>query len=197
MEYIKKNIIKLNFIMIGVFLILSPIIFYYNFNYTSDNTKQKNFILLKSGEPSFQQKTNLLSTPIINSETLIKYTKDSVVDIFSYETYQHKEHLNKIEKYFTNLGFQNFKSVFNYMIQQDQNTESVVKKTIVVDGPYLLGTGNILGEKRIWKYILQSIELRQGIGGKQRKEKSIEIILKEMKFSKNNKGVAIDSMIVK
>ena len=73
----------------------------------------------------------------------------------------------------------------------------VLKKTVVTDGPFLLGTAKVLGGQRLWKYVLSTTELQKGLGGSESKRRSVVIILKELKFSKNKKGVAIDSIQVK
>lgn len=197
MDYIKKNIIKLNFIILGMFLTLSPILFYINFNFSANQTYKKEYFSLKSGDPSYSMPIILTEKPIINSETLVNYAKKSIVDIFSYNVYQGQKHKEHIEIYFTNIGYKKFKGVFSDILNKDDSVGVVSKKTIVNEGPYLLGVAKVMGGDRIWKYILNTIEYRQGIGGSEKKYRSIEIVLKEMKFSKNNKGVAIDSMVVK
>ena len=99
--------------------------------------------------------------------------------------------------YFTDLGYKNFVASYKPVLETDIETETLVRSTFVTKGPYLLGTANILGEGRVWKYVLKVLELREGLGAQQQKNKSIELILKEIKFSKNKKGVAIDSIVVK
>lgn len=197
MNYIKRNIIKLNFIVIGISLILLPILFLFNYNFSSEETYKKDYYILKSGTPEYIDKIYLSKNPIINSETLLNFTKEAVIDIFNYKTHEANDHARKIQKYFSDLGYEIFKPELKSMILSDMDTNAVIKKTIVIDGPYLLGTGKLLSGERLWKYVLNTMELRSGLGGTQKKIRSVELILKEIKFSENNKGVAIDSMIVK
>jgi hypothetical protein len=197
MNFIKKNIIKLNFIIIGFSILALPILFYINFNITAELTYEKKFFILQAGKPSFSEEISLQKRPIINSETLSRFSKESVVDIFSHNIHESNQHIKDMKIYFTDLGYKNFVASYKPVLETDIETETLVRSTFVTKGPYLLGTANILGEGRVWKYVLKVLELREGLGAQQQKNKSIELILKEIKFSKNKKGVAIDSIVVK
>jgi len=197
MEYIKRNIIKVNFFTILSSIIILPIMFFINFNFTANKTYQKSFYALQEGNPSYNQPITLQDKPIINSETLTLFSKMSVVDIFSHAIHESNEHTKAMSIYFTDLGYKKFVESYKPILESNIETGTVIKTTIVTKGPYLLGTASIIGQGRIWKYILGVVELREGLGGQESKSKTIELVLKEVKFSKNKKGVAIDSLIVK
>jgi len=197
MEYIKRNIIKVNFFTILSSIIILPIMFFINFNFTANKTYQKSFYALQEGNPPYNQPITLQDKPIINSETLTLFSKMSVVDIFSHAIHESNEHTKAMSIYFTDLGYKKFVESYKPILESNIETGTVIKTTIVTKGPYLLGTASIIGQGRIWKYILGVVELREGLGGQESKSKTIELVLKEVKFSKNKKGVAIDSLIVK
>ena len=199
MDYIKKNIVKLNFIIILSSILLLPILFYVNFNYSSVKTYEKKFYVLKAKDPSFAKKTNLTNKPIINNVTLNKFIEDSITAIFNYKALEEneEEHLKKIEEYFTTLGYSNFEKVMKKLLRIERDYGVIISKSMIDRGPYLLGTAKIIGGQRLWKYTVSIIEIKKGLGANSRDTKKLEIILKETNFSKNNKGVAIDSIVIK
>lgn len=197
MNYIKKNILKLNYLLLLLGFIILPITYYINFNYSSNYTYEKRYFTVKKDDPSFFKEISLNKKPIINSKTLELYIKESVVDIFNYSPTVINNHLNGIEDYFTEVGFNSFSENIRYVADIEAERGMVLKKTTVTEGPFLLGTAKVLGGQRLWKYVLSTTELQKGLGGSESKRRSVIIILKELKFSKNKKGVAIDSIQVK
>ena len=197
MNYIKKNILKLNYLLLLLGFIILPIIYYINFNYSSTYTYEKRYFTVKKDDPSFFKEISLNKKPIINSKTLELYIKESVVDIFNYSPTVINDHLDNVENYFTDVGFESFGETIRYVADIEAERGMVLKKTTATDGPFLLGTAKVLGGQRLWKYVLSTTELQKGLGGSESKRRSIIIILKELKFSKNKKGVAIDSIQVK
>ncbi len=197
MNYIKKNILKLNYLLLLLGFIILPITYYINFNYSSNYTYEKRYFTVKKDDPSFFKEISLNKKPIINSKTLELYIKESVVDIFNYSPKVINNHLNGIEDYFTEVGFNSFSENIKYVADIEAERGMVLKKTTVTEGPFLLGTAKVLGGQRLWKYVLSTTELQKGLGGSESKRRSVIIILKELKFSKNKKGVAIDSIQVK
>ncbi len=191
MNYIKKNILKLNYLLLLLGFIILPITYYINFNYSSNYTYEKRYFTVKKDDPSFFKEISLNKKPIINSKTLELYIKESVVDIFNYSPKVINNHLNGIEDYFTEVGFNSFSENIKYVADIEAERGMVLKKTTVTDGPFLLGTAKVLGGQRLWKYVLSTTELQKGLGGSESKRRSIIIILKELKFSKNKIGVYI------
>jgi hypothetical protein len=197
MNFIKKNILKLNFILLFIGLFSLPLIYYINFNFSSQYTYQHRYFTVKKSEPSFFKEISLNKNPIINAKTLEIYIKDSVIDIFNYSPKLINDHIENINIYFTEIGLNNFRNVIIPISQVEADNGMVLKKTTVTNGPYLLGTAKVLGGERLWKYVLQTTELQKGLGGSDTRRRSIVIVLREIKFSKNKKGVAIDSIEVK
>tara|TARA_Y100000588_G_scaffold23752_1_gene23778 strand:- start:9791 stop:10336 length:546 start_codon:yes stop_codon:yes gene_type:complete len=177
--------------------IILPVTYYINFNYSSTYTYEKRYFTVKKNDPSFFKEISLNKKPIINSKTLELYIKESVVDIFNYSPTVINDHLDNVEDYFTEVGFNSFGETIRYVAEIEAERGMVLKKTVVTDGPFLLGTAKVLGGQRLWKYVLSTTELQKGLGGSESKRRSVVIILKELKFSKNKKGVAIDSIQVK
>lgn len=197
MNYIKKNILKLNYLLLFLGFIILPVTYYINFNYSSSYTYEKRYFTVKKNEPSFFKEISLNKKPIINSKTLELYIKESIVDIFNYSPKVIDSHLDYIEDYFTEVGFDQFTETIKYVADIEAERGMVLKKTVVTEGPFLLGTAKVLGGQKLWQYVLSTTELQKGLGGTQSKSRSIVVILKELKFSKNKKGVAIDSIQVK
>ena len=197
MNFIKKNLMKLNFLLLFIGTVVLPLTYYINFNFSSQYTHQLRYFTVKKGDPSFFKEISLNKKPIINSKTLEMYIQDSMVDIFNYSPKLISDHLDNIEIYFTDVGFENFSLVISDVAAVEVERGMVLKKTVVTEGPYLLGTAKVLGGERLWKYVLNTVELQKGLGGSESRKRSIIIILREMKFSKNKKGVAIDSIEVK
>jgi hypothetical protein len=199
MDYIKKNIIKINFILILSSLILLPLFFYINFNFSSQKTYEKTFYTLKSGVPSVSKKIELNRYPIINDVTLNSFLKTSINEIFNYSTIQEDkiEHIKNIEKYFTPLGYRNFKGLISEILTNEEIKGVILNKSVINQGPYLLGVAKILGGDMVWKYVLKTKEIKKGTGGNALTGRRIEVILKEMKFSRNNQGIAIDSIMIR
>lgn len=197
MEFIKKNLLKLNFLLMFIGMLILPLIYYINFNFSSQYTHQQRYFAVKKDEPSYFKEISLNKKPIINSKTLELYIKESVVDIFNYSPKVITDHLDKVDIYFTDVGFNSFEGVISNVAAIEAERGMVLKKTVVTNGPYLLGTAKVLGGERLWKYVLNTVELQKGLGGSDSKKRSLVIVLREMKFSRNKKGVAIDSIEVK
>lgn len=197
MDFIKKYIIKLNFILLIASVTIIPFISWYNFNFSVEKTYEKKYYLIKEDDFDYIKKISLNNSPIINSETLEKYIVDAVVDIFNYEPRIFEVYLEKNKDYFSNIGYSNFENTFSEAANIEDSNGVVYKQAIVIDGPYLLGKAKLLSGERIWQYVLKIKDLSQGLEDRDLKTRSVVVILKESNFSKNNKGVTIDSIQVK
>ena len=160
MNYIKKNILKLNYLLLLLGFIILPVTYYINFNYSSTYTYEKRYFTVKKNDPSFFKEISLNKKPIINSKTLELYIKESVVDIFNYSPTVINDHLDNVEDYFTEVGFNSFGETIRYVAEIEAERGMVLKKTVVTDGPFLLGTAKVLGGQRLWKYVLSTTELQ-------------------------------------
>lgn len=189
-----KNITKINYFFSVFALIALPIILIVNINMSSKKTYEKKYYIIKENDVNYFRPINLNSKPIINKVTLSKYIEEVTIDLFNYNPKIKNEYYKKIESHFTEESFNMYKLNFDYLSSMEIANGAELKKTVILSGPYLVGEGKLITGERVWKYAVRTQELLIGLGQRNYSTRDINIILKEIPYSKNKKGVAIDSI---
>lgn len=189
-----KNITKINyFISILVFFTL-PILFLINIYISAEKTYEKKYFIIKENDVNYFKPVKLNSSPIINKNTLSKYVQEVTIDLFNYNPKIKGEYFDKIEQHFTEDSLELYKSDFNYLSSIEIMNGVELKKSVIIAGPYLIGEGKLITGERVWKYAVRTQELLIGLSQRNYSTRDINIILKEIPYSKNKKGIAIDSI---
>lgn len=189
-----KNITKINYFVSIIMFIVLPITILINVNISAEKTYQKKYYVIKENDLNYFKPIRLNSNPIINKNTLSKYIEEVTIDLFNYNPKIKNEYFNKIEQHFTNDSFIIYKSNFDYLSSMEILNGVEIKKTVIISGPYLIGEGKLITGERVWKYALRTQELLIGLTDRNYATRDVNIILKEIPYSKNKKGVAIDSI---
>ncbi len=189
-----KNITKINYFVSIIMFIVLPITILINVNISAEKTYQKKYYVIKENDLNYFKPIRLNSNPIINKNTLSKYIEEVTIDLFNYNPKIKNEYFNKIEQHFTNDSFIIYKSNFDYLSSMEILNGVEIKKTVIISGPYLIGEGKLITGERVWKYALRTQELLIGLTDRNYTTRDVNIILKEIPYSKNKKGVAIDSI---
>lgn len=189
-----KNITKINYFVSIIMFIVLPITILINVNISAEKTYQKKYYVIKENDLNYFKPIRLNSDPIINKNTLSKYIEEVTIDLFNYNPKIKNEYFNKIEQHFTNDSFIIYKSNFDYLSSMEILNGVEIKKTVIISGPYLIGEGKLITGERVWKYALRTQELLIGLTDRNYTTRDVNIILKEIPYSKNKKGVAIDSI---
>lgn len=189
-----KNITKINYFFSVFALIALPLILIVNINMSSKKTYEKKYYIIKENDVNYFRPINLNSKPIINKVTLAKYIEEATIDLFNYNPKIKNEYYEKIESHFTEESFNMYKSNFDYLSSVEIANGAELKKTVILSGPYLVGEGKLITGERVWKYAVRTQELLIGLGQRNYSTRDVNIILKEIPYSKNKKGVAIDSI---
>jgi len=189
-----KNITKINYFFSVFALIALPLILILNINMSSKKTYEKKYYIIKENDVNYFRPINLNSKPIINKVTLAKYIEEVTIDLFNYNPKIKNEYYKKIESHFTEESFNMYKLNFDYLSSVEIANGAELKKTVILSGPYLVGEGKLITGERVWKYAVRTQELLIGLGQRNYSTRDVNIILKEIPYSKNKKGVAIDSI---
>lgn len=189
-----KNITKINYFIAIITFILLPIIFIININISAEKTYEKKYYIIKENDPNYFKPITLTKNPIINKNTLSKYIEEITIDLFNYNPKIKTEYYKKIEQHFTDESLEIYKLNFDYLSNMEILNGVEIKKTVILSGPYLIGEGKLITGERVWKYAVRTQELLIGLSNRNYTTRDVNIILKEIPYSKNKKGVAIDSI---
>jgi hypothetical protein len=180
-----------------VLLIILSVFFYHAYNYTSIETYQKRFLVVKKGDPDFLENVAVQNHPIINMDSLSDFIKRSVVRIFNYEVAFGREALDKNKDFFSPAGFNDFSSMFDFRLQNERDNGVVLKEAAIVEGPFYLGYFTY-ANVQAWQFYVEIMETTTGLDNKpDTRKRDVFIVIRTMDFSKNNKGLAIDSFDIR
>jgi hypothetical protein len=197
MNYISKNIFKILYYLIITSIFLFPLFFYISYNDISKETYQKKYYLVKAKAPQFLIKANMQDQPIINTNSLKAFAKESILKIFNYEVSFAEQKLKGNKAFFSNVSYSGFKELFLYRANDEEEGGIVIKEAMINDGPYYLGSFEYLN-KKAWKFYMNITETHKGLSGKtEYRDKKIFMIIIEDDFNKNGKGLSIDSLEIK
>lgn len=189
-----KNITKINYFISILICFALPILFLINIYISAEKTYEKKYFIIKENDINYFKPVKLNSSPIINKNTLSKYVEEVTIDLFNYNPKIKNEYFNKIEQHFTENSFELYKSDFNYLSLREIMNGVELKKSVIIAGPYLIGEGKLITGERVWKYAVRTQELLIGLSQRNYSTRDVNIILKEIPYSKNKKGIAIDSI---
>lgn len=188
------NLNKINYILLQIFFIIISIALYFSYNVVSNKTHQKNFYLVKDGDPSFFDKINLQSNPIINENTIKEFIKKSTLSIFNYRTAKALENLEKNRNLFDKDAYDFFYLIFEDRIYNEKNLGAVITDTILLNDPLYIGSYNY-GSYSSRLYYFQTRELRIG-ENESRINRTYDVFIEIVPedFQKNNRGLSIKSI---
>lgn len=189
------KIYKLNMILIIIFSLVIPILFYVNYNSSYHKLYEKKYYLVKEGSPSFIKLIAKDNRPIINLDTIRDFVKKSIINIFTYKTVNAEIVLEENKILFKNEEYESFKEIFLYIAQTELENGAIIKEAYV-DNVYYMGKFKFLDNKF---YFAGTVRFRvEGESGKiVFPTKRFKMIVAEDDFEKNKTGLSIESIEIR
>jgi hypothetical protein len=198
MDYIKKNMFKVIYIIITISIITLPLFYFIFYNVISHQTYEKKYFVVQDKKPEFIKKIKMQDEPILNSSSLKIFTKEQTIKLFSYKMHNAIDKLKQNKDLFSNnLSYNAFREMFTYRLENEMNSGFLLKETIVLDGPFLMGSYT-LANKEAWKYYMRIKEMRYGETGEiDTLNRKVFFIISTDDFNKNGKGLSIEAISIK
>ena len=197
MNYLRKNIFKVTYYLIAISLFLLPVFYVVFYNYISHETYKKNYYLVKDGDVGYIKYVKMLDQPILNLESLKFFVREKNIALFNYEVAFANKKLESEKNSFTSPSYNNFKQLFDYRVGAEKKAGVVIKESVIIDGPYYIGTLKFL-DRRLWKFYSEIREIRHGVSGDVRNtNKKVFMVVVDDDFNKNGKGLSIESIDIR
>lgn len=181
----------------AVSLLVMPLFYYFSYTEISKETYKKKFFLVKKGDVDFIVKSDVQTSPILNMDSLKTFVYKSVLPIFNYETEFGLEKINANKKYFSDAGYKVFYPLFNFRLKEEKESGIVIKESLIVDGPYYMGSFSYLN-KKAWQFYITVRETTYGLSGKSTdSNRNVFLVISEGDFKKNKKGLSVDSLEIR
>tara|TARA_B100000700_G_scaffold267699_1_gene307857 strand:+ start:137718 stop:138302 length:585 start_codon:yes stop_codon:yes gene_type:complete len=193
------NLNKIIYIIITLTLILLPCTLYFSYNYTSQETYEKNYYFLKEDDLDYLKKANLQDEQIINERSIKLFIKEAITEVYNYRPATALEvfskNNNKVEYFFNADYFPYFYDYFVARINAQSEARIIFNEVILSKEPIFIGSFKSDGTR---VYLLEGNQILTGENGQTFYSKLMfEIFIGQEDYSKNKKGLSIKKLSIK
>lgn len=193
------NLNKIIYIIITLTLITLPFLLYFSYNYTSQETYEKNYYFLKEKDLNYLKKANLQDQQIINERSIKLFIKEAITEIYNYRPATalniFEEDNNRVEYYFNSEYFPFFYNYFQGRVQSQSAARIIFNETILSKEPMFIGSFKTDGTR---VYLIEGNQILTGENGKTfYSSLMFEIHVSKEDYAKNKKGLSIRKLSIR